>query len=53
MESELEIGSVPCPDPMEGVGNLTLVGWAYLVAVVAVAPMVGVFWKSPSLIWAG
>ena len=53
MESVLEIGSIPCPDPIEGAGNLTLVGWAYLVAVVAVAPMVGVSWKSPSLIWDG
>ena len=53
MESVLEIGSTPCPDPVEGVGNLTLVGLAYLVDVVAAAPMVGVFWKSPSLTWPG
>ena len=38
MESVLEIGSIPCPDPIEGAGNLTLVSWAYLVAVVAAAP---------------
>ena len=42
MESVLEISSIPCPDPIEGVGNITLVGLAYLVPVVAAAPMVGV-----------
>ena len=46
MESELEIGSVPCSDPMEGVGNLNLAGLAYLAAVVASAPMVVVSRKS-------
>ena len=53
MESVLEISSIPCPDPIEGVGNITLVGLAYLVPVVAAVPMVGVFWKSRSLIWPG
>ena len=37
MKSVLEIGSIPCPDPIEGIGNLTLMRLAYLVAVVAVA----------------
>ena len=46
MESELEIGSVPCPDPMEGIGNLTLMVVGYLAAVSAAAPMVEVWQKS-------
>ena len=48
-----ENGIHPQPDPIEGIGNLTLVGVAYLAAVSAADPMVGVSRKSPSLIWPG
>ena len=36
----------PQPDPIEGIGNLALVGVAYLAAVSAADPMVGVSRKS-------
>ena len=52
MESLHENEMQPQPDPIEveGIGNLALVGVAYLAAVSAADPMVGVSRKSPSLI---
>ena len=53
MELFHENGIQPQPDPIEGIGNLTLVGVAYLAAVLASAPMVGVWQKSKSYLFAG
>ena len=53
MKSLHENGIQPQPDPIEGIGNLTLVGVAYLAAVLIADPMVEVSRKSRSLIWPG
>ena len=53
MELFHENGIQPQPDPLEGIGNLTLLVVGYTTAVSVTAPMVRVFQKSRSLIWPG